>query len=605
MRIKYWGLFLLVLSLPHSAQAWWNGDWAYRKKISLNTSASGLETKSPLDQVPILVRLHSGNFPFLDAKEDGSDIRFVANDDKTPLKYHLELFDSANELALAWVQLPKLSPGATAEYIWIYFGHQGISAGDDAKATYAVSDTLVFHLNEKSGSPKDATAYSNNAAQSNAVLGTPGLIDGGASFNGSAKISLNASPSLSVAAANGFSFSAWVKPTAGQSSVLFEQAEGANRIVVGFDADKPYAEVSAGSAPARAAAATALTGGKWHHIAITWKDRLVLYVDGAEAGSAAVAAVNMAGGVSIGDSAAGGSGYKGDLDEVKLANVARSPDWIRAAALSQGLEAKLLTFGEDEQRGGGGSSYLAILLRAVTLDGWIVISILGVMAFISWYVMAAKARTIGQMHKGNVAFQSQFQKLSGELRSVGEDAQPASAQQQAGKLQPSPAKPETKVTGAGVEHSPLYRIYRLGVQELKRRFDGTQKGEESKLLSAQSIDAIKASLDAGLVRETHRLNKQMVMLTIAISGGPFLGLLGTVVGVMITFAAIAASGDVNVNSIAPGIAAALVATVAGLAVAIPALFGYNYLNSRIRDLTAEMQVFTDEFITKVAETYSK
>ena len=69
----------------------------------------------------------------------------------------------------------------------------------------------------------------------------------------------------------------------------------------------------------------------------------------------------------------------------------------------------------------------------------------------------------------------------------------------------------------------------------------------------------------------------MVLLTIAISGGPFLGLLGTVVGVMITFAAIAAAGDVNINAIAPGISAALLATVAGLAVAIPALFGYNYL----------------------------
>jgi biopolymer transport protein ExbB len=77
----------------------------------------------------------------------------------------------------------------------------------------------------------------------------------------------------------------------------------------------------------------------------------------------------------------------------------------------------------------------------------------------------------------------------------------------------------------------------------------------------------------------------MVLLTIAISGGPFLGLLGTVVGVMITFAAIAAAGDVNVNSIAPGIAAALLATVAGLAVAIPALFGYNYLASRIKTIS--------------------
>jgi biopolymer transport protein ExbB len=96
----------------------------------------------------------------------------------------------------------------------------------------------------------------------------------------------------------------------------------------------------------------------------------------------------------------------------------------------------------------------------------------------------------------------------------------------------------------------------------------------------------------------------MVMLTIAISGGPFLGLLGTVIGVMITFAAIAASGDVNVNAIAPGIAAALVATVAGLVVAIPALFGYNYLASRTKELGSDMQVFVDEFVTKIAENHS-
>jgi biopolymer transport protein ExbB len=93
----------------------------------------------------------------------------------------------------------------------------------------------------------------------------------------------------------------------------------------------------------------------------------------------------------------------------------------------------------------------------------------------------------------------------------------------------------------------------------------------------------------------------MVLLTIAISGGPFLGLLGTVVGVMITFAAIAAAGDVNVNAIAPGIAAALLATVAGLFVAIPALFGYNYLLIRNKNVTANMQVFVDEFVTRLAE----
>ena len=74
---------------------------------------------------------------------------------------------------------------------------------------------------------------------------------------------------------------------------------------------------------------------------------------------------------------------------------------------------------------------------------------------------------------------------------------------------------------------------------------------------------------------------------------------------MITFAAIAAAGDVNVNSIAPGIAAALVATVAGLAVAIPSLFGYNYLLARVKNATSDMHVFIDEFVTRMAEYYEE
>src|SRR6202046_5228676 len=124
------------------------------------------------------------------------------------------------------------------------------------------------------------------------------------------------------------------------------------------------------------------------------------------------------------------------------------------------------------------------------------------------------------------------------------------------------------------------------------------------ILSSQANDTMRANLDRVSAKETERLNALIVLLTIAISGGPFLGLLGTVVGVMITFAAIAASGDVNVNAIAPGIAAALVATVAGLGVAIPCLFGYNYLNTRGKEIHADMRVFCDEFVARIAATYS-
>ena len=139
---------------------------------------------------------------------------------------------------------------------------------------------------------------------------------------------------------------------------------------------------------------------------------------------------------------------------------------------------------------------------------------------------------------------------------------------------------------------------------MKHRFDAQVNAGKAVNLSAAALDAIRASLDAAMVRENQRLNSGIVLLTIAISGGPFLGLLGTVVGVMITFAAIAAAGDVNVNAIAPGIAAALVATVAGLAVAIPALFGYNWLAIRIKNVSADTQVFADEFLTKSAEMHS-
>jgi biopolymer transport protein ExbB len=161
--------------------------------------------------------------------------------------------------------------------------------------------------------------------------------------------------------------------------------------------------------------------------------------------------------------------------------------------------------------------------------------------------------------------------------------------------------------------SPLYQIYHLGAEEISKRLkpvrqltlDNTQKKSVSGGLSGRSIQAIKATLHGGMVREVQKLNGKLVFLTIGIAGGPYLGLLGTVIGVMITFAVIAKSGEVEVNSIAPGIAGALLATVAGLAVAIPALFIYSYLSSRIKDVVTNMETFIDEFIAKMAEHHNE
>jgi len=300
-------------------------------------------------------------------------------------------------------------------------------------------------------------------------------------------------------------------------------------------------------------------------------------------------------------------GFAGDIDELNIAKTARGAGFIKFAALNQGTDpspSKLVGFSVDEETGSWLSGYFGVLLRAVTVDGWVVIAILIIMALASWVVMVEKHGYLKRQRRGNDAFLPVFRALQDDLASLADvdakeiaalTAGPASQQASSGKA-------KTGRDGT-LRHSSIFRIYQIGADEIRRRFPGAAHGGTHSL-SAEAIAAIRAALDAGLIRELQALNRLMVILTISISGGPFLGLLGTVIGVMITFAAIAMSGDVNINAIAPGVAGALMATVAGLAVAIPALFGYNWLTLRIKDLTSDMQVFVDEFTTKMAEVYS-
>ena len=152
--------------------------------------------------------------------------------------------------------------------------------------------------------------------------------------------------------------------------------------------------------------------------------------------------------------------------------------------------------------------------------------------------------------------------------------------------------------------SPLFQVYRQALAEVRKRLSPSA-GAASVGLDEKAMGSIRAAMDAVMVRQQQKMNAFMVLLTIAISGGPFIGLFGTVVGVMVTFAAIAASGDVNINAIAPGMAAALLATVAGLGVAIPSLFGYNYLGSKVKELSADMHVYADELQARVVEEFGQ
>ncbi len=596
---------LLLLAIPAVSHAWWNDEWNFRKEITLDLGDSGARITGTALEVPVLVKLHAGNFGYFnDTKPDGGDLRFIAGDDKTALKFHVERYDPTSQLAWLWVRVPRLAGGTNTDKIYLYYGNTAATAGADEPGTYDADQTLVFHFSGPDATPVDETAYKNNASTAAAERNTASLIGAGLKFPGSGSISVPSTASLRFVPAEGATFSAWVRIDGAQANAtVLSLQDAAGAISLGINGLQVQAHAGAVAAPVAAQSTTPLSTGQWHHLAISVAaGRLSLYVDGAEAGSAMVTVPAIAGALTIGAGAGGSNPLNGEVDEVQVSKVARPLEWLQAAARSQGQVAPLVVYGDDAQRESGDASYLVVTMKNVTIDGWVVIGILAVMFVIAMLIMIGKTVYLSRIAGANKAFLKEFQKLKGDPTAL-DSAE--SDEDEGDEALDRSAFVSGDDGGSRYRLSTLYRLYHHGVQEMTGRIGlRTVSAQAVTTLSPQAIEAIRATMDATMVRLTQKLQSQMVLLTIAISGGPFLGLLGTVVGVMITFAAIAASGDVNVNSIAPGIAAALAATVAGLAVAIPALFGYNWLNTKIKEVNADMRVFVDEFITRVAEHYS-
>jgi biopolymer transport protein ExbB len=556
----------LLILLPAVALAWWNDDWKQRTAVILNTSSAGVPVQETLTNVAIPVRLHSGNFDFVGAKPDGSDLRVLAGDDKTPLKFWIERFDGVNELAVIWVQAPSLLPGTDKNTIYVYGGNDKAAADAGSPGTpESVADSAyvaAFHFAEKDGIAADQTGTIKAAAAT--AVEVNGLIGQSARLAGT-PIVWPANDKLKVAPDAPFSMSIWVRPDSAEGT-LYQQG--------GFKLALAGGKLAASFGPASVSGGE-VAAATWTQIAFTIAaGKLTLYVNGAQAGHGDLPRPVPA---IFGDTRVG-EGYQGLIDELEFANVARSADWIKLAYAAQSADAKLIATKTEtaaSESSSGGTSYFGILFKSLTPDAWAIIAILGVMFLIAVAVMISKALYVARTDSANRRFLKEFRD-STDVLGLGKSDQ-----------------------AAGFGNSSLYRLYQSGLRELVKR----KVGQDNRIFSALSMDAVKATIDADSVREGYALNSQMVLLTIAIAGGPFLGLLGTVVGVMITFASIAAAGDVNVNAIAPGIAAALLATVAGLSVAIPSLFGYNYLASRIKTIASDMQIFVDEFVTRVAETY--
>jgi len=597
---------LCLTGFARAEDAWWDKGWTQRQKITLDTA----DISAPVGETTVLVRLSEGRFNFAAAREDGSDLRFIASDGKTVLPHHVETYDGLLNEAFVWVRLADLKPGAK-ESIYIYYGNQDAATSAAAKSTEVYGDDLaaVHHFAQSGRPPADSTANGNNAAAL-ATTAESSIIGNGLRLLGSNPVTIPNSESLTWTQGQDLTIQMWIKPSALQpNSVLLSRTEGDNSLRVILDNGIPFVETAGQGASLRSEAGDPVAAATWTHLVLTAAGgKLVIHVNGAPYASVDAVVPALAGPLVIGglETAADGlTGFTGEVDEFRISSIALSEAAIKFASINQGLgdaALRAVALGEIEGggKGGGGSEALEHVMlfgdiaKNMMFDGWIAVGVCVLMIIVGWTVAIKKFVYLNKIEKGNKEFLKLWKATSTDLTAL-DHADNESIRSMGGNIDEDVQEL--------MRDSPLYQIYHIGSEEISHRLEKMSEKNKIEGLPGRSIQAIRASLDAGLVHENHRLTDGLVYLTISIAGGPYVGLLGTVVGVMITFALIAKTGEVNVNAIAPGIASALLATVAGLVVAIPALFIYSYLNGRIKNTVSTMQVFIDEFVAKMAEFY--
>ena len=220
------------------------------------------------------------------------------------------------------------------------------------------------------------------------------------------------------------------------------------------------------------------------------------------------------------------------------------------------------------------SGGIAFALSHATLEGKITIVTLLIFSLVSWTVIINKFRQIRKARKRTKNF----------LAAYSEAGSPLEVYEQGQKKQ-----------FAG---SPMYDVYMTGCEEL-----GKQTERYGGKIPLHGMSAVRIALERGLGEAAVNLEAGMIILATAISGGPFVGLLGTVWGVMDTFSGIARAQQASLTAMAPGVASALIATVTGLMVAIPSLFCYNYLLTKVKTITMETDNFAAHLETVFATEY--
>lgn len=220
-------------------------------------------------------------------------------------------------------------------------------------------------------------------------------------------------------------------------------------------------------------------------------------------------------------------------------------------------------------------SLLGMILDAGLMVKFVLLILL-VLSIISWTIIFLKFRYYRKISLENEAFDSDYQR-SNKLS----------------ELFPASKK---------YSFSTNAEVFRVGYTELtkiNKISKDTSRGEE---ISLSSLDNVQRALNRASNTEMTKLESALGFLATTGSASPFIGLFGTVWGIMETFKAIGARGSATLAVVAPGISEALIATAAGLAAAIPAVIFYNYFLNKSKVMVQEMDNFADEFLN-IVERY--
>jgi biopolymer transport protein ExbB/TolQ len=220
---------------------------------------------------------------------------------------------------------------------------------------------------------------------------------------------------------------------------------------------------------------------------------------------------------------------------------------------------------------------LIYVWKQATPEAKAIIVFLIFFSIIAWSVMTSKALQMRRARRLNYYFNEEFKSQKAVLDLFDR------------KLQ--------------VEGCPLYEVYRMGCTQLDARLRGPGGDRRRQRVTLKNMEHVKRAIENIVAQESLKLESGLIWLAIAVSGAPFLGLLGTVWGVMSAFGGIAQSGTATLAAMAPGVAAALITTVAGLLVAIPSMFGYNWLVHNLRVFTVGLDNFAQELVSKMESEF--